>query len=166
MAEAVFQCFFSGYSTTFRQNRQPFSGKPGDPAGTNTAGKNDLLRGKNKVEWNCRHTQGAQQKKAEAAAQKRTAPFPERYTIRSGKWGRLTFPEHSLSGLCCSTRSHAADKKENSPRQAGEVLFFMPVVGVEPTRVISTRDFESPSSAIPTHRRMFLNDFYYTGFHG
>ena len=42
----------------------------------------------------------------------------------------------------------------------------MPVVGVEPTRVISTRDFESPSSAIPTHRRMFLNGFYYTGFHG
>ena len=30
----------------------------------------------------------------------------------------------------------------------------MPVVGVEPTRVISTRDFESPSSAIPTHRLM------------
>ena len=30
----------------------------------------------------------------------------------------------------------------------------MPVVGVEPTRVISTRDFESPSSAIPTHRRI------------
>ncbi len=33
----------------------------------------------------------------------------------------------------------------------------MPVVGVEPTRVISTRDFESPSSAIPTHRRIFNN---------
>ena len=61
MTKAVFQCFFSGHSTTFRQNRQPFSGKPGDPAGTNTAGKNDLLRGQNKVEWNCRHTQGAQQ---------------------------------------------------------------------------------------------------------
>ena len=30
----------------------------------------------------------------------------------------------------------------------------MPVVGVEPTRVIRTRDFESPSSAIPTHRHM------------
>ena len=29
---------------------------------------------------------------------------------------------------------------------------LVPVVGVEPTRVISTRDFESPSSAIPTHR--------------
>ena len=32
----------------------------------------------------------------------------------------------------------------------------MPVVGVEPTRVISTRDFESPSSAIPTHRHIIL----------
>ena len=43
----------------------------------------------------------------------------------------------------------------------------MPVVGVEPTRVISTRDFESPSSAIPTHRHIILmSDFYYTGFHG
>ena len=28
------------------------------------------------------------------------------------------------AGPCCSTRSHAADKKENSPRQAGEVLFL------------------------------------------
>lgn len=27
-------------------------------------------------------------------------------------------------------------------------------------------DFESPSSAIPTHRRIVLNDFYYTGFPG
>ena len=34
----------------------------------------------------------------------------------------------------------------------------MPVVGVEPTRVISTRDFESPSSAIPTHRLIQNND--------
>lgn len=92
MAEAVFQCFFSGYSTTFRQNRQPFSGKPVDPAGTNTAGKNDLLRGKNKVEWNCRHTQGAQQiKKQKLPHKKRTALFPERYTIRSGKWGGSRF---------------------------------------------------------------------------
>ena len=31
-------------------------------------------------------------------------------------------------------------------------MLVVPVVGVEPTRVISTRDFESPSSAIPTHR--------------
>ena len=138
---------FPGQSTTFRQNRQPFSGKPGDPAGTNTAGKNDLLRGKNKVEWNCRQRRGTANKKQKLPHKKRTAPFPERYTIRSGKWGRFTFPEHSLAGPCCSTRSHAADKKENSPRQAGEVLFFMPVVGVEPTRVISTRDFEFLSSS-------------------
>jgi hypothetical protein len=27
-------------------------------------------------------------------------------------------------------------------------------------------DFESPSSAIPTHRRIVLNVFYYTGFPG
>ena len=112
MAEAVFQCFFPGYSTTFRQNRQPFSGKPGDPAGTNTAGKNDLLRGKNKVEWNCRQRRGTANKKQKLPHKKRTAPFPERYTIRSGKWGRFTFPEHSLSGPCCSPHSHAADKKE------------------------------------------------------
>ena len=45
------------------------------------AGKNDLLRGKNKVEWNCRHMQGAQQiKKQKLPHKKRTAPFPERYT--------------------------------------------------------------------------------------
>ena len=64
MTKAGFQCFFSGHSTTFRQNRQPFSGKPGGPTGTNTAGKNDLLRGQNKVEWNCRHTRGTQQIKS------------------------------------------------------------------------------------------------------
>ena len=28
----------------------------------------------------------------------------------------------------------------------------MPVVGVEPTRVLTQKSFESPSSAIPTHR--------------
>lgn len=35
-----------------------------------------------------------------------------------------------------------------------DYIGLVPVVGVEPTRVISTRDFESPSSAIPTHRRI------------
>lgn len=55
---------FPGQSTTFRQNRQPFSGKPGGPTGTNTAGKNDLLRGQNKAERNCRHAQGTQQIKS------------------------------------------------------------------------------------------------------
>lgn len=52
---------FPGQSTTFRQNKRPFSGKPGGPTGTNTAGKNDLLRGQNKVERNCRYAQGTQQ---------------------------------------------------------------------------------------------------------
>ena len=112
MAEAVFQCFFSGYSTTFRQNRQPFSGKPGDPAGTNTAGKNDLLRGKNKVEWNCRHMQGAQQIKSRSCRTKKEPPhFLSGIPYGLANGGRFTFPEHSLSGPCCSTHSHAADKK-------------------------------------------------------
>ena len=55
---------FPGQSTTFRQNRQPFSGKPGGPTGTNTAGKNDLSQGRNKAERNCRHAQGTQQIKS------------------------------------------------------------------------------------------------------
>ena len=47
--------------------------------------------------------------------------------------------------------------KNPNPSPIGKSSDFVdvvPVVGVEPTRVISTRDFESPSSAIPTHRRM------------
>ncbi len=47
-------------------------------------------------------------------------------------------------------------KKKSSPKPFDFELLAMPVVGVEPTRVISTRDFESPSSAIPTHRRILL----------
>ena len=61
--------------------------------------------------------------------------------------------------------THTPQIKRKLP-QTSWGSFFMPVVGVEPTRVISTRDFESPSSAIPTHRRIGLNDFYYTGFPG
>ena len=38
-------------------------------------------------------------------------------------------------------------KKKSSPKPFDFELLAMPVVGVEPTRVISTRDFESPSSA-------------------
>ena len=107
---------FSGHSTTFRQNRQPFSGKPGNPAGTNTAGKNDLLRGKNKVEWNCRHTQGTQQIKSRSCRTKKEPPhFLSGIPYGLANGGRFTFPEHSLSGPCCSTHSHAADKKEKLP---------------------------------------------------
>ena len=32
----------------------------------------------------------------------------------------------------------------------------MPVVGLEPTRVISPTDFESVTSAIPSHRHILL----------
>lgn len=115
---------FPGQSTTFRQNRQPFSGKPGGPTGTNTAGKNDLLRGQNKAERNCRHAQGTQRDKMQKLPhKKRIAPFPERYTIRTGKWGRFTFPEHSLAGPCCSTHSRAADKKKTPPDKLGEFFY-------------------------------------------
>ena len=56
--------------------------------------------------------------------------------------------------------SSSAGRRESpcAGQQKGPRLFspgpfaLVPVVGVEPTRVISTRDFESPSSAIPTHR--------------
>ena len=50
--------------------------------------------------------------------------------------------------------AHTPQIKKELPQTSWESSFFMPVVGVEPTRVISTRDFESPSSAIPTHRRI------------
>ena len=52
-------------------------------------------------------------------------------------------------------------KLEGMAPAFGLKLFFMPVVGVEPTRVISTRDFESPSSAIPTHRHGKITKLLY-----
>ena len=57
-------------------------------------------------------------------------------------------------------------KKKSSPKPFDFELLAMPVVGVEPTRVISTRDFESPSSAIPTHRLICNSKerYYYSGF--
>lgn len=73
MAGAVLRCFFLGDSTTFRQNRQPFPRKPGGAAATNTAGKNDLLRGRNKAERNCRRTQGRSGEKAESCRTKNSA---------------------------------------------------------------------------------------------
>ena len=63
-------------------------------------------------------------------------------------------------GMICNKNKAARNLKKV------RTACLVPVVGVEPTRVISTRDFESPSSAIPTHRRIVLNDFYYTGFYG
>lgn len=121
MAEAVFRCFFPGRVRLFGKT----NGHSWESRATNATGKNALSQRRNKAERNCRHAQGTQRDKMQKLPhKKRTAPFPERYTIRTGKWGRFTFPEHSLSGLCCSTRSRAADKKENSPRQAGGVPFL------------------------------------------
>lgn len=162
MAEAVFRCFFPGRVRLF--------GKTGshsrESLATNAADKNDLLWGQNKVERNCRHTRGTQQIKSRSCRTKKEPPhflsgIP--YGLENGGGSRFR-------SILCQGRAvrpaHTSQIKRNSPRQAGEVLFFMPVVGVEPTRVISTRDFESPSSAIPTHRRIVLNAFYYTGFPG
>ena len=61
-------------------------------------------------------------------------------------------------GLFPSANDFKAGKgvEKDAPPDKLEGFLFMPVVGVEPTRVISTRDFESPSSAIPTHRRIIL----------
>ena len=52
-------------------------------------------------------------------------------------------------------------KKKSSPKPFDFELLAMPVVGVEPTRVIRTRDFESPSSAIPTHRHGKITKLLY-----
>lgn len=73
MAGAVLRCFFLGDSTTFRQNRQPFPGKPGSAAATNTAGKNGLLRGQNKAVRNCRRTQGRRPRKSRSCRTKNSA---------------------------------------------------------------------------------------------
>lgn len=70
-----------------------------------------------RIRWNgtVGTRRGTANKKQKLPHKKRTAPFPERYTIRSGKWGWFTFPELPLFGPCCSTRSHAVDKKEKLP---------------------------------------------------
>ena len=68
MAEAVFRCAFPGQSTTFRQNRQPFSGKLGRLTGTNTAGQNDLLRGRIRRNGTVGTRRTQQKKSREAAA--------------------------------------------------------------------------------------------------
>lgn len=57
MAEAVFRCFFPGRVRLFGKT----NGHSRESLATNAAGKNDLLRGQNKAERNCRHAQGTQQ---------------------------------------------------------------------------------------------------------
>ena len=70
MDEAAFRYFFSGRVRLF--------GKTGshsrESLATNAAGKNDLLWGQNKVEWNCRHAQGTQQIKSRSCRTKKEPP--------------------------------------------------------------------------------------------
>lgn len=55
-----------------------------------------------RIRWNgtVGTRRGTANKKQKLPHKKRTAPFPERYTIGSGKWGWFTFPELSLLSLC------------------------------------------------------------------
>ena len=161
MAEAVFRCFFPGRVRLF--------GKTGshsrESRAANATGKNDLLRGQNKAERNCRHAQGTQQIKCRSCRTKKESPhFLSGIPYGLANGGGSRFRSILWQGRAVRPTHTPQIKKELPQTSWGS--FFMPVVGVEPTRVISTRDFESPSSAIPTHRRIGLNDFYYTGFPG
>ena len=57
MTNAAFRCFFPGRVRLFGKT----NGHSRESLATNAAGKNDLLRGQNKAERNCRHAQGTQQ---------------------------------------------------------------------------------------------------------
>ena len=67
MAEAVFRCFFPGRVRLFGKT----NGHSRESLATNTAGKNDLLRGQNKAERNCRHAQGTQRDKMQKLPHKK-----------------------------------------------------------------------------------------------
>ena len=54
MTNAAFRCFFPGRVRLFGKT----NGHSRESLATNAAGKNDLLRGQNKAERNCRHAQG------------------------------------------------------------------------------------------------------------
>ena len=149
MAEAVFRCFFPGRVRLF--------GKTGshsrESRAANATGKNDLLRGQNKAERNCRHAQGTQQIKCRSCRTKKESPhFLSGIPYGLANGGGSRFRSILWQGRAVRP-THTPQIKKKLP-QTSWGSFFMPVVGVEPTRVISTRDFESPSSAIPTHRRI------------
>ena len=124
---------FAGHSTTFRQNRRPFPGKPGSAAATNTAGKNGLLRGQNKAERNCRYTQDIQRIKSRSCRTKnepprflsgipyglangglpRTERQPAGLIARPAEQGRAVRPAHTPQ-----------IKKETPPDKLEEFLFY------------------------------------------
>ena len=93
---------------------------PGSTAAINTGGKKHSLQGRNKAEQNCRRTQDA----------------PHIKKKRSDKIGTL------LLGECAVLFAPHTPQIKRKPPDKLEGFLFMPVVGVEPTRVISTRDFE------------------------
>ena len=146
MAEAVFQCFFPGHSTTFRQNRQPFSGKSGDPAGTNTAGKNALSQGRNKAERNCRHVQGAQQIKSRSCCTKKEPP----HFLSGIPYGLANGGGSRFRSILCQDR---AVRPTHTP-QIKKKNCFQSRCGVvvsrhEPTAGFFRSDERHPKCAIP-----------------
>ena len=126
MAGAVFRCFFLGYSTTFRQNRRPFPGKPGGAAATNTAGKNGLLRGQNKAERNCRHAQGTQRIKSRSCRTKNEPP----HFLSGIPYGLANGGGSRFRNILCQGRAvrpaHTpqADKKKTPPDKLEEFPFY------------------------------------------
>ena len=115
---------FPGQSTTFRQNRQPFSGKPGGPTGTNTAGKNDLLRGQNKAERNCRHVQGTQRDKMQKLPHKKEPP----HFLNGIPYGLANGGGSRFRSILCQCRVvrpvHTPQiKKKTPPDKLGEFFY-------------------------------------------
>ena len=116
---------FPGQSTTFRQNRQPFSGKSGDPVGTNTAGKNDLLRGQNKAERNCRHAQGTQQIKSRSCRTKKEPPhFLSGIPYGLANGGGSRFRSILWQGRAVRPAHTPQIKKKTPPDKLRELLFY------------------------------------------
>lgn len=92
--------------------------------------------------WGRRRSDAELQRFNVCLSQRKTGIFETGLIARPAGQGRAVRP------------AHTPQIKKELPQTSWGSSFFMPVVGVEPTRVISTRDFESPSSAIPTHRRI------------
>ena len=71
MTNAAFRCFFPGRVRLFGKT----NGHSRESRATNATGKNDLLRGQNKAERNCRHAQGTQQIKSRSCRTKKNRPI-------------------------------------------------------------------------------------------
>ena len=77
---------------------------------------------------------------------------PASSSVGLSAW-RWAFASPHFGSKCFRSGQRKAIIRTHHRLEIGsDYIGLVPVVGVEPTRVISTRDFESPSSAIPTHR--------------